>query len=507
MNSFSITKWRPFFWISLVVVIIFFQSLSYKTTYLDDNVLIVDQFKFNQDLSNIPQAFREDIFRSAQGGGSYYRPILRLSFMLDAQFGGELMFLLSHTTNILLHILSGCLLYLLLRKLKNSKEVSFLLSILFAVHPIATQVVAWIPGRNDSLLAALIIPSFLFFVNFLEKQRLRDFFLHLLFLGLALFTKETAIVLPLVCLGYYLIFSNKSDRNSRSILYLPIGWLVFGGLWFYVRYSVLNAMVGSANYSIFKSLVTNSPAMIIAFGKSFLPVNLSVFPILRDMTLLYGLTSILLLFFLIKKYDNYNKTASFGLLWFFLFLLLSLIQPTGSANDFSEHRIYLPLIGIIILISGFFRNDVSNYRFHVRKCLILFAIVLLSLKTISHTRNFKNSLTFWTNAVKTSPTHAFNYNNLGAMYYLNNNLNAAEKYYKNAANINPNEPMVHNNLGLVYMKQGRFQKAEQEYKKEIINNPGYSGTYDNYGSMLRHFEYEAAYQELMIMQSNMSSKK
>ena len=78
---------HPFFWIALVILIVYGATLFYDVVYLDDNVLIVEHYQFNKNLANIPQVFQEDIFRNPVGQGSFYRPIERLTFMLDAQFG------------------------------------------------------------------------------------------------------------------------------------------------------------------------------------------------------------------------------------------------------------------------------------------------------------------------------------------------------------------------------------------------------------------------------------
>jgi len=114
-------SWHPFFWISLLIFFVYFVTLFSSIVYLDDNVLVTGQYQFNKDLSNIPQAFSEDIFRTPNNGGTFYRPIERLTFMLDAQFGEGFVIFISHFSNILLHILAICLLFWFLLKLNLSK--------------------------------------------------------------------------------------------------------------------------------------------------------------------------------------------------------------------------------------------------------------------------------------------------------------------------------------------------------------------------------------------------
>ena len=111
LSKIFLESWRPFFWIALAILFVYSVALSFNIVYLDDNVLVTDQYQFNKSLSNIPQAFNEDIFRTPHNGGTFYRPILRLTFMFDAQFGEKAIVFMSHFSNILLHILSICLLF------------------------------------------------------------------------------------------------------------------------------------------------------------------------------------------------------------------------------------------------------------------------------------------------------------------------------------------------------------------------------------------------------------
>jgi len=183
-------SWHPFFWISLIILFIYGATLFYNIVYLDDNVLVTGQYEFNKSLSNISQAFKEDIFRTPQNGGTFYRPILRLTFMLDAQFGEGAIIFMSHFSNMLLHIMAMLLLFILLLKLKIKKEIAFLFTLFFSIHPLTAQTVAFISGRNDALLAIFVFPTFIFFINFLESKKKKNLIWHLLFFLLLYLQKK-----------------------------------------------------------------------------------------------------------------------------------------------------------------------------------------------------------------------------------------------------------------------------------------------------------------------------
>ncbi|MFH0969416.1 MAG: tetratricopeptide repeat protein [Patescibacteria group bacterium] len=485
---------HPFFWITLIISIAYFSTLFYGLVYLDDNVLVKNDYQYDKNLSNIFQAFGEDIFRMPHQGGSFYRPIERITFILDAQLGEGALVFMSHFTNVLLHIASVFLLFVFLVKLNIKKETALLLSLIFSVHPLTAQTVSFIPGRNDSLLAVFVFPALIFFMNFLRNPKRKYYLWHLIFFALALFTKETAAVLPLICGVYILIFSGigKIIADRKKYLYLLAGWGSVLLFWFLVRRAVLNNFIGNADYHIVPSIIKNLPSLLPAIGKIILPFSLSVFPAMKDMAMIYGTISLILLaiWFILAKNKNY-KMIFFGASWFFLFILLTLIKPADTVPDFSENRIYLPMFGFIFVFLGLGKikfpgasgNKEGNQRVQENAIFIisLLLIIVFSSVTIYRNKYYKDRLSFWNNAVETSPSFAFNHNNLGAMYYLDKNLNAAEPEFKKALELNPREKMAHNNLGLIYMDEGNFEKAEEEYNKEIEINPSYDNAYFNRG--------------------------
>ncbi|MEK7463171.1 MAG: tetratricopeptide repeat protein [Patescibacteria group bacterium] len=516
-------SWRPFFWIALIVFLVYSATLSFNIVYLDDNVLVAGDYSYNKDLSNLPQAFKEDIFRTSYQGGSYYRPILRTTFMLDAQFGENAIIFMSHLTNLLLHIFAVYLLFLLLIKFGIKKETALWLSLIFGIHPLTAQTVSFIPGRNDSLLAIFVFPALWFFVDYLQTYKKKAYFWHLAFLAIALLTKETAIIAPALCFVYAIIFVGvkKILADLKYYLYLLAGWLSLYLGWFLIRKAVLNNFIGNADYRIIPSILKNLPALIPAVGKIFLPFDLSVFPILQDMTMVYGIISLMLLgiWFIFSRNKNYRMII-FGITWFGLFILPTLIKPMSDTSDFNENRIYLPMLGFIFILLGMGRVYELSLRglrlvrhslgeggspacrqagiYPLRDChapqsgtrndrkktiliLGLLLIMVFSSVTVFRNKYYKNKINFWKNAVATSPSFAFNHNNLGAMYYLDGNYNLAEKEFKKALELNPREKLPHNNLGLIYAGRGDFENAIKEYEAELKINPYYGNALYNTG--------------------------
>ncbi len=476
---FSI-NWIPFGIIISLGLFVYFQAIFFDFSYLDDNTLILGNTNLLSSFSNIVHFFQIDVFNSTKILAFYYRPILTLSFLFDYQIGGISPFIY-HFTNIWLHILATCLLFSFLKKLDYRKELAFLFSIIFLVHPVLTQAVAWIPGRNDSLLAIFILSSFIFLIKETKEKRTNNLLWSFLFFSLALFTKESAIfILPIIF--YYLYFINKENKVYNKF-YLLLGSSGAVGIWILLRYFALNGSTPATLINIIKSVFSSLPALIQLLGKIFFPFNLSVLPIMKDTTFIYGIISIILLtvilFFTKNRRWNY---ILFGLMWFLFFLLPSFIRPDpNSVANFSEHRLYLPIIGIFIILLE--TDFIKKIDIKKKSTLIIISsvIIIFSLITMVHSRNFVNRLAFWKNATETSPSYAFSSNNLGAMNFLDGNMLEAEIQFKKTLELNPNEPMTHNNLGLTYANQNKFTEAEIEYKKEIEINPNYDNAYFNLG--------------------------
>jgi tetratricopeptide (TPR) repeat protein len=141
----------------------------------------------------------------------------------------------------------------------------------------------------------------------------------------------------------------------------------------------------------------------------------------------------------------------------------------------------VPIIGGFII---FLETDViKKIDLNKKSTLIIVGsfILMFSIITMVYNRNYANRLSFWKNAVQNSPHFPMAHRNLGAMEYLDGDMDNAEKEYKIALGLNPEEQMAHNNLGLIYFHKNKLVEAENEYGKELEINPYYDNAYFNLG--------------------------
>ncbi len=481
--------------IALLGLVVYARTLFFDFTYFDDNVLVLTNLSFLQDPRNILTAFTVEVFHILHSSAAYYRPLLTISFFPDAILSGATPGMY-HFTNIAIHLIASCLVYVLLRTLGYAKQIAFVFSCLFVVHPVLTQAVAWIPGRNDSLLAVWVLSSWVTAIRYMSSKQLRYLVLSSFTFAGALFTKETAILLPILVLLYVAI---KRLGDRKVITHLVVGYITCGTLWAILRHFALKNPIPMTTGDMVRSVINNSPASIQLLGKVFFPFNLSVLPIIQDTTFVWGILATFLLLSLLiwrivgSDYRSYIHMIMmlFGAFWFLAFLFPSFIRPNPTiVADFIEHRLYLPIIGIFIFlieseIGVRWKRQKSGWFLSVG----MGVIAVFSVLTLLHTGNFSDRLTFWKNAATTSPHSPLAQRNLGAMYFLEKDYDLAEKYFQKSLALNKNEQMAHNNLGLIYMGRSQWKKAETEFKKELAVNPFYDNAHFNLGLLYYKLGY------------------
>jgi len=531
-GSFWLRSWRPFALLLLFGLIIFSQTMFFDLTYLDDNALILDNAPILSQ-AKLSDLFANDVFFSGQR--YYYRPIMSLSLWLDFKVMQSLPFWY-HLTNIFLAVIAASLLFVFLQKLKLKRTWSWWAAVIFLIHPALSAAVAWIPGRNDILLAIFILASFIALVRFWRQSSWWAWIGHAVFLVLAFFTKEIAVLVPAMMLLYLYLFENlrwsgikklrtatdyesqetgealsdlnsesDSELNSSSILnftakkliLLVSTWLTVFVVWFLPRQLVLEGSVFKANIlwsSLFKSL----PAVFLCFGKFVWPLNLSVFPTLADSPWWPGLFILILLITVFGRWSKQrdNRYLIFGITWFLIFLLPSFFNPSpDSSLAFFEHRLYLPFIGLLIALWGIDLSRDLDFKKAGVKISLGLVILLFIVLNLENGHDYRDRFAFWQAAVRTAPHSAFVHSNLGAMYYLSDNLFQAQSEYQKALKLDYKERMTHNNLGLVYTDQKKYSEAEKEFNLELAYNPNYDKALFNLGYLyyLEKRYLEAAY--------------
>lgn len=490
-ENIFLKSFRPYLWIIGLGFLLYFQALGLGYVSLDDEHLIVQNYPQISNLTNLPQAFLKDVYW--RNPGTYYRPLLNVSLMLDAAWGGTKPFVY-HLTNILLHLACGLMIFVFFQKLGFSRFRSFAVSLFYIAHPALVQAVAWIPGRNDTMLTLLIMTGFVFLIRFLEKQKPPDLLGHLLFFAMACLTKEAAVVFPVMGLIYAWTVS-KEFPSFKKLLPLISGWAIILAGWYWLRWLAISPAVNAPQHN-FSSLPEILTGLITYTGKALLPFNLSVLPLSGDVKLFWGLAVVALLLILaLVKGIHDRKIYFFGLSWYLLLLLPTFIKQDRQIN-YLEHRLYLPLIGlVIILLETNFIRRISPKQALMAGLPVLF---LFGAMTFRHIPDFKSDQAFWGNAIQTSPNSGLAHQMLGRAWVRASQPAKAELEFTRAVQLDAKGPSAHNDLALLYLMYAKYELAVQQFQKVLELDPRYANVHNNLALVyFNHGLLDSSRQQLM----------
>ena len=366
---------------------------------MDDTSIIINHFDLLKNLKNISIAFKSDAFISPTG--DFYRPIQTVSFMVDAFIGGANPWIF-HFTNLLYHLFTVISLYFLLRLLRFSYLTAFMATLLFSVHPLLSSAVSWIPARGDLLIGLFGVLLFITFIKYWTSNKIVYVLLHTILFTLALFSKETAVFLPALCLFYYFFLQKKEISTSIKELWpFAIAWIIPFIFYYILRSKVVIASPPSFILG-FGPFINNLPAIPIVVAKLFVPIQLSTMPLFDKPFTIIGCLVLISIVFLIVKYVKEKKwLAVLGFCWFILLItppLFFKLYYSKFIVEYYEHRTYLPLIGLIILIAFWLDELRSGKQLKPYTRLPVVLVLFFAFLTSSHSDDFKDSMAFFSNA-------------------------------------------------------------------------------------------------------------
>jgi hypothetical protein len=496
LSDFILRSWHPYFWLTLIASLLYLHILAFSEyTHYDDYFLIVENFSHINRLSNIGHAFLEDVSHQGQGG-NLYRPLLTISLILSAQISGTMPFGY-HLIDIILHCASCCLLFAAFQLLGFKRSISFLGSLVFCIHPALTQAVAWIAGRNDSLLAVFILLCFISFIKFLSTSHLKWYFIHILFFMLAMFTKETSIVFPVLAMLYFYNLKGKEIISITTVLFV-VGWGIVLLNWHILRSAAMIVPIGNKLLAA-TTVFSNLWIVVYYLGKIFLPFNLAFAPVSSDIHITAGIISgcLLLLALLLSERRDW-KFIIFGLMWFFVFLIPTFYYNSGvhTPPKFYEHRIYIPFMGILFVLLSLSFTRIKQFFKRIIPYAVILIFCTLGWLSYAHTFDFKNSFTLSEYDAATSPNDPRLYSDITRMT-VPKNLDQEIKTIqgrsqlqestripvsheelwkiiddlKNELKSNHNDPELHHALAVAYFARGLFLSSEENFFAAIQGNP------------------------------------
>jgi pentatricopeptide repeat protein len=532
----------------LAIVSFLLYANTFNHGFVLDDIAVIEQNNFVQKgFAGIPELFSTLYWQGYwDSNAGLYRPMSLVFFAMEWQLVPNSPFI-HHFFNVFYYVLSIVLLFkVLYYYLKEySIWITFFIVLLFAVHPIHTEVVANIKSRDEIFCFLFFILS-VYFILIKEKKIFQV--LGMVSFLFCLLSKEAgALFLPIFI--FLVWFKFKKDRGIFFFKIIPL--LSISALWLVLhRYIILSSPYKRIQYtysdnSLFacEDLTTKIATGFTIFAryivKSIYPYTMSYdysynqIPCVTVSSIPF-ITSILLvgaLLFLAYFFRKRNKLISFGVLFFLITIGLIINIVTLIGTTMGDRLLYTPVLGIIIavvfLLFYVTKNTELKTFYHPSVYFLSVVILIFSFKTLNRNKVWKSNTTLFTEDLSNAPNSArvnFNYatvffnqlssdaelqkkqlpfiidsykkvltidpidkgtlTNLGVCYYKMKDYNSSINYTKQALALTKTDFPLQSNLADAYFKNNQFDEAISIYKELIQNNYILENTYNYYGVAL-----------------------
>jgi tetratricopeptide (TPR) repeat protein len=471
-------------WAKGAVVIAGFIFAFYSQTFNFDFVNWDDQVNVYEN-ENVVNFDVKGIFTEHVIGN--YNPLSNFTLAIEYQLVGDKPGLY-HFTNVLLHIICSLLVFLLLKRLGMSFFVSFLVALLFGIHPMRVESVAWITERKDVLFGMFYLLSLLFYISYYKTRKTVYFIFSILVFILSLLSKIQAVALPfsLLLIDYWferkLTFKTAFEKVPFFLLSLITGLI---GIYFLRQQGSLE--VGNV-MPLFQRLFIGSYSYVIYILKSIVPFQTSalyIFP--AELTTVHYISmvpALSVLFLSIYTFKT-KQFVTFGILFFTLNIVF-VLQVVGAGQGFIADRFtYIPYMGLFFIFAVLFENLLK--KFQTQKVLLYSVLavylLLISVQTIKQIKTWENSETLWTDVIKKQPTAVLAYNNLAHYFVEEKQPEKALANYNVAIGLQPGKAQTYNNRGKIYFDRGEYDKALMDYNKSLSLEPEFTDALANRGAV------------------------
>jgi len=477
--------------LSLFAIVIYGNSLH--NPFIWDDQYLITENHFIKSSKYILDMFKHQLYYSTAGSSNFYRPLQNLFLYFDYSLWKENP-VGYHLTNILFHILSAFLIYLLIKCIFNRKAIAFLVSFLFLVHPVNSTVVNYISSRADSQSAMFTLLALFLFIKYTARSGSAAYLWISLFSFIAaLLSKELAIILP-----FLLLFAMPLVSGPKiSVLKKTIPFFIILGVYIALRATVLSFSntLHVTSPSLYIRLSTTCESFVRLIGTLFAPLQIHIekrLPLskgLLDPATFASLVVWIALAVFMIRIRKHCKMCFWGLVWFFVTLIpMANIVPINTT--LADHWLYIPCAGFflsVIAAINYLIEKLAAKRldFYKKLGLILYTgvIILFSILTIKQNTIWSSPLKFYTLATKYNPASYRGHNEIGVIY-----LNDYQDYdkaimeFEKAIAINPSFDQAYDNLGVAYDHKGNLDEAIVQHKKAIELNPYNAKSFNNLGN-------------------------
>lgn len=425
------------------------------------------------------------------GATEQYYPVLHSAFWLQHKIVGDSA-PAYHLINIGLHALAACLFYFVLRRL--SLRPAWLPAILFALHPVCVESVAWISEQKNTLSLCLYLAAALGWLRYRETCLLRHYGVATLWFILAILSKSVTATLPAALLVIAWWKNGRLEFRKDVAPLLP--WFFAGasvGLFTaWVEFSIIGASGGSFTLSFLERGLLAGRVICFYVGKLCWPVEIVFFYPRWQMnafnwlqyTPLLAVTVALIVSYLTRK----RTRAPLAVCLLFaggLFPVLGFFNIYAFNFSYvADHFQYLPALVVFTAIGTGFQKISSRSGKHLSAAVVLAVCLLLSFKSCSLAASYKNLHVFYRTILERNPDAWMAHANLGNLLLQEGNLPEALGHLLDARRLQPGHPDIETSLGVAYTRLGQREEAAAAFKQALRQSPGNLATNYSYANFL-----------------------
>ncbi|OGP20323.1 MAG: hypothetical protein A2054_06090 [Deltaproteobacteria bacterium GWA2_55_10] len=489
---------------AFVAFLVYLPALQNGFVNWDDGLYITD----NPQLRALDLAFIKWAFTT--NAAANWHPLTWISYSIEYAFFGREPFVY-HLTNVLLHSANTGLVYILSKKLADAAGIdgrkSIILAataaLLFGVHPVHVESVAWIAERKDVLYGLFILSCLIFYLKYCGSGLARNksfYALSIISFILALMSKPMALTLPLVLLvlDYYpLKRINGLKHDITAVLTEKVPFFVLSAISAATTLMAQDdggAMVSLDAVPLHLRVLVALKSYIFYLWKLVLPTGLAPFypyPRVEEINGFEYIAAALVFAAVSAACLFLRRQKLLAAVWvYFVVTLLPVIGIVQVGTQSAADRyLYLPSLGFFILagaaMSSVYAFSAERGRSASAKTAVgVFAalvLALLSVQTIKQERVWRDSAALWTHEINLYPALPKGYLYRASGFHAAGDYPAAISDLKAAISLNPSFAMAYNELGIIYGKMGRFDESIAEFGMAIKLDPDNSSAYNNRG--------------------------
>lgn len=445
--------------------------------YITENALVRDF-----SLKTLP-----DIFNTPVMGN--YHPLTMLSLALNYKFSGDSA-TGYHFTNLLLHILNSILVLRIAQYFHLQQMGRRAALILFALHPIHVESVAWAAERKDVLYTFFLLLSWIQYLKYRSASAPDSKMLlySLLFFIAACLSKGMAVVLPVLLLSGEILSGRTQDKSSlvKSLSPFVVLAIIFGGIAVWAQ-QIQGGIQTQYDFSFTDRLVIALRGYMFYLQHTLIPLGLSAIypypeqadtiPFIWHLQAFAGLLILGAGIYLGLK----HRWILFMVLGYtgVIFPVLQLL-PVGDAVA-ADRYYYVASIPVFLGMGWYFSILAEKLGKQILAPSVIIVLVLTGL-TWYQSSLWKDELKLFGHTVKYYPESAVAWNNMGAIMQRKQQYAEAIPYYENAIRIRPEYTTALCNLGISYGRTGKMELATQMLEKSISTDSTHAESFGNLGN-------------------------